>query len=93
MTGSPELGQLAMLAGTLGGILSVGAFVPQAWRIVRRRSAADVSLAMYLAIIVGALLWMFYAYVHESMELFFTNLIIAVIAIVIAILRIRYGDR
>jgi len=90
---SPELAYLAALAGTIGGMLSVGAFLPQAWRIFRRRSADDVSLAMYLAIIAATILWMFYAYVHSSVELFFTNLVIAVIAIVIAMLRIRYGGR
>jgi MtN3 and saliva related transmembrane protein len=93
MTQPPELGYLAMLAGTVGGILSVGAFLPQAWRIFRRRSAVDVSLAMYLTIIVSAALWMFYAYVHGSTELFVTNLVIALIAVVIAVLRVRYGGR
>jgi len=90
---SPELGYLARLAGTIGGMLSVGAFLPQAWRIFRRRSAADLSLVMYLVIIAATLLWMFYAYVLGSVELFFTNLFISVIAIAIAILRIRYGRR
>jgi len=90
---SSVVGQLAVAAGTIGGVLSVGAFLPQAWRIFRRRSAADISLAMYLAIIVSTWLWMFYAYVHGSVELFVTNLVISVIAILIAMLRIRYGGR
>ena len=93
MVESPELGYLAAIAGTVGGILSVGAFLPQAWRILRRRSAIDVSLTMYLTIIAASWLWMFYAYVHGSMELFFTNLVIGVIAIVIAILRLRYSGQ
>jgi MtN3 and saliva related transmembrane protein len=89
----PELQYLATLAGTIGGILSVGAFLPQALRIVRRRSAADVSLTMYLAIIAASVLWMFYAYFYGAVELFVTNLVIGVIAIVIAMLRIRYGGQ
>ena len=87
----PETEYLATLAGTAAGVLSVAAFVPQAWRIIRRRSAGDVSLAMYLALIVASLLWMFYAYVFGSIPLFVTNLVIAAIAIFIAILRIRHG--
>ena len=87
----PELNYLATLAGTVGGMLSVGAFLPQAWRILRRRSAADVSLAMYLSIVVSTWLWMFYAYVHGSVELFLTNLVIGAIAMLIAALRVRYG--
>jgi MtN3 and saliva related transmembrane protein len=87
----PDLNYLATLAGVVGGVLSVGAFLPQAWRILRRRSAADVSLAMYLSIVVSTWLWMFYAYVHGSVELFLTNLVIGAIAMVIAGLRLRYG--
>jgi MtN3 and saliva related transmembrane protein len=88
-----DIGQMASIAGTVGGMLSVGAFLPQAWRIYRRRSAADVSLAMYLSIIVACALWMFYAYIRGSVELFVTNLVISAIAIVIVMLKVRYGGR
>src|SRR5881394_183240 len=93
MIDSPEIRQMAALAGTVAGTLSVGAFLPQAWRIWRRRSAADVSLAMYAAIVAGCLLWMFYAHVHDSAQLFWTNAVIAVVAAGIASLRIRYGSK
>lgn len=93
MVPSLDIGQIASIAGTVAGMLSVGAFLPQAWRIYQRRSAADVSLLMYLSIIVGCVMWMFYAYVRDSMELFFTNLVIAVIAGGIVALKLRYGGR
>jgi MtN3 and saliva related transmembrane protein len=88
-----DLGYMVALAGSVAGALSVGAFLPQAWRIYRRRSAVDVSLTMYVTIIFSSLLWMFYAHARNSVELFVTNLIILVIAVLIAILRIRFGDR
>jgi MtN3 and saliva related transmembrane protein len=81
----------ATLAGTLGGFLSVGAFLPQAYRIVQRRSATDVSLAMYVTIIIGSLFWMYYAYVRDSTSLLVTNVLICLIAVVIGGLRLRYG--
>jgi MtN3 and saliva related transmembrane protein len=84
---------LATLAGTIAGVLSVAAFVPQAWRIFRRKSAGDVSLAMYLALIAASLLWMFYAWALGSMPLLLTNLVIALIAILIAVLKVRHGGR
>jgi MtN3 and saliva related transmembrane protein len=82
---------LATLAGAVAGILSVAAFVPQAWRIFRRRSAGDVSLAMYITLVVASLLWMYYAWALDSMPLFFTNLTVGAIAVVIALLRVRHG--
>jgi MtN3 and saliva related transmembrane protein len=93
MASSLDLGQLASIAGTVGGMLSVGAFLPQAWRIWRRRSAADVSLLMYLSIILGCMLWMFYAHVRGSTELFVTNLVIFVIASLITALKLRFDGR
>ncbi len=87
-----ELQRLATIAGTIAGMLSIGAFVPQALRIIRRRAAADVSLGMYVAIIAASVLWMFYGYVNGSVELFVTNLVIGVIAVLIVMLKIRYDD-
>ena len=83
---------LAALAGAVGGILSVAAFVPQAWRIVRRKSAADVSLAMYVTLVVASLLWMVYAWSLGSRPLFLTNLVIGAIAAIIAVLKLRHGN-
>ncbi len=85
--------ELAAIAGSIAGFLSVAAFLPQAYRILQRRSASDVSLAMYVTIILGNVLWIFYAHVHGSTELLVTNAVIALIAIFIAILRLRYGGR
>ena len=67
------------------------AFVPQAWRIIRRKSAADVSLAMYLTLIAASALWMLYAWTLGSMPLFFTNLVIGAIAVLIAVLKVRHS--
>ena len=83
---------LGLLAGTVAGFLSVVAFVPQAWRIIRRKSAADVSLAMYLTLIAASALWMYYAWTLGSMPLFITNLVIGAIAVLIALLKVRHGS-
>ena len=84
---------VATLAGTVAGVLSVAAFVPQAWRIFRRKSAGDVSLAMYLTLTAASLLWMFYAWVLGSMPLLLTNFVIGVVAVLIALLKVRHGGR
>jgi MtN3 and saliva related transmembrane protein len=84
---------LSTVAGSVAGVLSVAAFVPQAWRIFRRRSAGDVSLAMYVTLIAASLLWMLYAWVLGSMPLFVTNLVIGAIAVLIALLKIRHSGK
>ncbi len=56
-----------------------------------RRSADDVSLSMYLIIMLAAALWVYYAYVNESTALLITNVAIFIIGAVIAGLRLRFG--
>lgn len=90
---SAEVSSVAWVAGSVAGCLSVAAFVPQAWRIYRRRSAKDVSLSMYVVMILASLLWMFYAFVYDALALFLTNLVIALIALVIVALKRRYGSQ
>ena len=85
------IAQAAAIAGTIAGLLSTGAFLPQAWRILQRRSADDVSLAMYLAVIAASLLWIFYAWANGSTALLVTNVFIGLIACLIAALKIRYS--
>ena len=93
MSGYPELEQVATFAGIIAAGLTVGAYVPQAWRIFRRRSAGDISLAMYIALIAACLLWMVYAYINGATAVFITNLVIGFIATIIVVLRIRYGGK
>jgi hypothetical protein len=46
---------------------------------------------MYVTLIAASALWMYYAWTLGSMPLFFTNLVIGVIAVLIALLKIRHG--
>jgi MtN3 and saliva related transmembrane protein len=84
---------LANLAGSIGGLCSVGAFFPQIYRILSRRSAEDVSLSMYIVVMFASTLWIFYAYVNDSTALLITNIAIFIIGAVIAGLRLRFGGK
>ena len=85
--------ELANLAGSIAGICSVSGFFPQMYRIIKRRSADDVSLSMYVIIMAGTVLWIFYAYVHSAIALLTTNVIIFFVCAAIAALRVRFGRR
>jgi MtN3 and saliva related transmembrane protein len=80
----------ADVAGTIAGVLSVTSYLPQLYRIYVRRSAGDVSFAMYAGMICASLLWMFYAWAHEAAALFITNLVIGIVSVLILLLKRRY---
>jgi MtN3 and saliva related transmembrane protein len=45
----------------------------QAWRIFRRRRSDDVSAVMLVVLIVGAVLWLAYGFVHDLVPIIATN--------------------
>lgn len=79
------------LIGFLAGTLTTVAFVPQLVRIWRRRSAEDVSLAMFLIFTSGVLLWLWYGVLIDSWPIILTNSVTTGLAGVILVLKVRYG--
>ena len=45
------------LIGFMAAFLSTAAFVPQAYKISKEKTAKGVSLTMYLVMLTGVLLW------------------------------------
>ena len=68
----------SLLIETLGfvaAILTTLSFLPQALRIRRLRSADDVSLTMYLMMVIGQGLWLVYGIVISSPSMIGANVI------------------
>lgn len=63
---------------TLGYVAACGttfAFLPQALRVWRERSAGDLSLAMYAIMLTGILLWIVYGVLIRSAPLVAANIV------------------
>lgn len=83
--------ELTGFIGFLAGTLTTIAFIPQLVRIWRRRSAEDVSLAMFLIFTSGVLLWLWYGVLIGSWPIILTNSVTAALAAVILVLKVRYS--
>jgi MtN3 and saliva related transmembrane protein len=66
---------LLEILGFIAAILTTMSFLPQALRIRRQRSAADVSLTMYLMMVTGQALWLIYGFVIGSPSLIAANVV------------------
>ncbi|MFT3693806.1 MAG: SemiSWEET transporter [Kofleriaceae bacterium] len=73
----------------LAAIATVGAFVPQAWKIVKSRNTKDLSAAMWVLQVIGFSLWVTYGAVTENWPIVIPNGIALALAIVILTLKIR----
>jgi len=74
----------------LAAFLTTSAFVPQVYKAYRNKSAKDVSLTMYLVLLVGLLLWLYYGWHIESMAIIMANSVTAILVIFILVLKIIY---
>jgi len=79
------------LVGFAAGFLTTAAFIPQAVKIWRRKSAADVSLAAFLAFTLGVGLWLAYGILKQEPPIIVWNGVTLVIAAAILAMKLRFG--
>lgn len=66
------------------------AFIPQLVRVIRRRSAKDVSLPTFLFFSIGVFMWLIYGIDIASRPVIASNSVTLVLALSIVILKVRY---
>jgi len=79
------------LVGSVAGICTTGAFLPQVIRTWRTRSTGDISLGMFSLTVFGLLLWLVYGIVTDDWPLIVTDAASLMLATTILGLKLRYG--
>ena len=80
------------LIGFMAALLSTAAFVPQAYKISKEKTAKGVSLTMYLVMLTGVLLWETYGLMISSRPVILANLITASLLIYIIYIKVKYKN-
>ncbi|HEY6721714.1 MAG TPA: SemiSWEET transporter [Burkholderiales bacterium] len=79
------------LVGTVAGALTTIAFVPQAWRIWKTRSAQALSLSMYLIFTSGVALWFLYGLLLGAWPIIASNGITLLLAGTVLAMKLKFG--
>jgi MtN3 and saliva related transmembrane protein len=79
------------LLGFAAAALTTGAFVPQAVKTIRSRNTSGISLAMYVIVTIGVVLWLLYGIRLGSWPMIFANTISLGLTATILGLKLRYG--
>jgi MtN3 and saliva related transmembrane protein len=82
--------QLLNWIGYLAGTLTTIAFVPQLIKIVRTKSARDVSLGMFVLFMVGVLLWLIYGWLRADMVLIAANTVTLALSVAILVCKLWF---
>ncbi len=75
---------LAPLATIFGSLMSL-AYIPQIYKIYRRKSVADISITMYLVFLPGIAIWLLYGLSINNLPLVIANTIGVIGATIIVI--------
>ncbi len=77
------------IIGSLAGTLTTISFLPQVLKVVSKRETNGISLRMYVAFVLGVVLWMIYGVLIGSASIIASNLITAVLAGIVLAMKIR----
>ncbi len=78
-------------AGFLAGTLTTLAYLPQVIKSWRTKSADDISLGMFLLLVTGISVWVFYGILIHSTPLVLFNSVTLAEAGIILYVKIRHG--
>lgn len=81
---------LITVLGLCAAILTTGAFLPQAIKVIMTRQTKDLSLTMYAMLVIGLAVWAAYGIIRQDMPVAFANIVALCFNTLILILKIKY---
>jgi MtN3 and saliva related transmembrane protein len=79
--------------GFAAAFCTTAAFVPQLVRVLRLRSAREISLPTFLMFSIGVFLWLLYGLYTGSRPVIASNGVTLVLSLSILVLKLRYDRR
>lgn len=76
--------------GYVAAFCTTSAFIPQLVRVLRLRSARDISLPMFLIFSFGVFLWVLYGFWVHSIPVFIANGLTLILSVSILIFKLRF---
>jgi MtN3 and saliva related transmembrane protein len=77
--------------GFVAAFCTTAAFVPQLVRVLRLRSAREISLPTFLMFSIGVFLWLLYGLAIGSKPVIASNTVTLVLSVSILVLKLRYN--
>ena len=79
------------IIGSVAAFLTTIAFVPQVVKIWRSRSAADISLPMYVVFTLGVTLWLAYGVLLGALPIIIANCVTLLLSVSVVAMKLRWG--
>ena len=80
--------EIVTIIGALAGAASTASFTPQAWKVVKSRRTADISVGMYILTVGGFTLWTTYGILKGAWPIIVPNAICLAFAAFILMMKL-----
>ena len=81
------------IIGMLAGLCTTGAFLPQVVKVWQTRSCSDISLVMYVILVIGLATWIAYGLLLGSMSVIIANIVTFFLAGAVLIMKLLWGRK
>ncbi len=81
------------LVGFIGGALATSGMIPQVVRVLKLRSAYEISLSFSVLLLLGAACWVVYGILQDLVAVIFWNSILVALTIILLYAKLKYGIR
>lgn len=79
------------IVGLIAGAFTTFSLLPQVMKTVKTKETKDISMAMYIILISGMLLWIIYGVLIDAPPVILANALSLLLALIILIFKIKYG--
>jgi MtN3 and saliva related transmembrane protein len=84
------MGGVVNLTGYAAATMTTISFLPQLIRVIRLRSARDISLIMFLVFSCGTFTWMIYGFLSHSPPVWIANIVTFALSVSILMMKLRF---
>ena len=81
----------ADIIGGFAATLTTTAFIPQAWKVLRTRHTADISMGMYILFTAGVALWLSYGILLAAWPIIIANCVTLLLAGTVLVMKLKFG--
>ncbi len=81
---------LIKILGLLAGACTSSALIPQVVTTYKKKKASDVSIFMFIVMLTGNVLWVFYGFIKTDWAIIITNLFTVALNIIMLVFKVKY---
>lgn len=81
------------ILGIIAGVCTTSAVVPQLTKAIKTRNVKDVSIRMFIVLVVGFVLWIIYGISRDDLPIILTNGVSLALNSLMIVLILRFGNK